>query len=138
MRREVAYTFQIQQIQIESGSKRCRALWSFQASCKLPTLIIFNDETNEIELAKQSSQLSLSSSCIAALLNIRDSLGIQNTWTRHQLRYITQKGNALCTLTPNANTAEKLVSSFGDRDDVNYLYVTFKPCDGLLLLTGKC
>ena len=135
MPREVADTLQKQ---IESDSKQCRALWSFQASSRQPTLNTFNDEKNEIELAKQSSQLSLSSSCIAALLNIRDSLGIQNTWTRHQLRYITQKGNDLCTLTPNANTAEKLVSSFFERDDVSYLYVTFKPCDGLLLLTGKC
>ena len=27
---------------------------------------------------------------------------------------------------------------FSDRDDVNYLYTTLKPCDGSLFLAGKC
>ena len=90
----------------------------------------------EKELVKQCSQLSLTSSSIDALLNIRNYLGINNTWTTEQLRYITKEGNVMCTLMAHSNTAEKLVSLFGERTDVKYLHVTFKPCNRLLLITG--
>ena len=42
---------------------------------------------DEILLAKQCSQLNMTSSNMASLVNIRDVLGIENNWTRHQIYY---------------------------------------------------
>ena len=41
----------------------------------------------EITLAKQCSQLNMTSSNMASLVNIRNVLGVENNWTRHQLYY---------------------------------------------------
>ena len=40
---------------------------------------------DEIELARQCSQLHLSNSTMASLISIRNALGIDNTWNRHQI-----------------------------------------------------
>ena len=37
----------------------------------------------------------------------------------------------------DASSAENLINSFSTREDVNYLYVTFDPTEGMVLLTGK-
>jgi hypothetical protein len=44
---------------------------------------------------------------------------------------------ALSSLGKNASTAEKLIAAFDKRDDVNYLYVTYHPVDGLLVMSSS-
>ena len=92
---------------------------------------------NEIELAKQCSQLNLTNSTTASLVSIQNALGVGNTWTRHQIYYKSKIDNGMHNLTKHASSAEKLIQSFDNRNDVNYLYLTFKPSEGLMLMTGK-
>ena len=40
-------------------------------------------------------------------------------------------------LTPNSSSADKLIHSFKQRNDVNYLYVTYRPDEGMLMMTQK-
>ena len=76
----------------------------------------------ELDLAKKCSQICLTSSITAELLNIRNYLGINNSWTRHQIYYKTNK----CTQLENdASSAENLIATFKNRTDTNYLYITY-------------
>ena len=40
-------------------------------------------------------------------------------------------------LPPNSSSADKLIYSFKQRNDVNYLYVTYRPDEGMLMMTQK-
>ena len=40
-------------------------------------------------------------------------------------------------MTPNASSAERILETFENRCDVDYMYVTFHPKDGLLMLKGN-
>ena len=91
----------------------------------------------ELELAKQCSQVCFSASSTAALLNIRSKLGLKMIWSDEQIRYLNKKKKQdKWHLTEDATTAESLISSFSSRDDVNYLYVTYHPDEGMVMLTG--
>ena len=88
----------------------------------------------EIALAKNCAQIHMNCTMTSELLSVRNYLGLNNQWSRHQIYYME---NRMKTLTSNSSSAESLVNSIGDRTDVNYLYITFKPSEGLMILTGK-
>lgn len=91
----------------------------------------------ERALARQCAQLCFTSNSVSSLLAIRDELGANITWSASQLWYMTKKDREIAlNLSADANTAERLVETFSQRDDVNYLYVTFHPNDGMLLFTS--
>ena len=85
----------------------------------------------------------MTNSNIAALLDIKSVLGIENHWTRHQIYYQNRISDKLKELNSNASSAskvlsaEKLIGMFEDRADTNFMYLTFKPTEGLLMMTGK-
>ena len=97
---------------------------------------------DEIELARQCSQLNMTNSNMASLINIRDVLNVNNNWTRHQIYYNNRKDelnklNSSVSTYSKASSAEKLISMFHERSDTNFLYLTFEPTEGLMLMTGK-
>ena len=79
----------------------------------------------------------MTASTMASLISIRNALGIENVWTRHQITYKQKLMDGLNNCKPLASSAEKLIEVFENREDVNYLYVTYKPSEGLILMTGK-
>ena len=89
---------------------------------------------SEIALSKDCSQLNISVSATTELLNIRNFLGIDNKWKTSQVYY---KLNKCETLSNDASSAQKLISTFENRNDVNYLYITYEASEGLLLFTGE-
>ena len=91
----------------------------------------------EIVLAKQCSQLNMTSSNMASLVNIRNVLGVENNWTRHQIYYKNKLSQQIKQLNANASSAEKLIVAFEKRSDVIFLYMTFQPTEGLMLMTGE-
>ena len=97
----------------------------------------------ELILAKQCSQLNMTNSNVAALLNIKSVLGIEINWTKHQIYYQDRLSDKLKELNSNASSAtkassaKKLIGMFEERSDTNFLYLTFKPTEGLLMMTGK-
>lgn len=93
--------------------------------------------TNENrELAKQSSQLHFASSHTAALLALRDEFGI--AWDSRQISYLTRKERQQQSfLNESASSAENLIASFDQRDDVSYCMVSYDRLDGLVLLQKK-
>ena len=91
----------------------------------------------EIALAKQCSQLNITCSNMASLVNIRNVLGVENHWTRHQLYYQNRLSQQLKQLNCNASSAEKLIDTFEKRTDTNFMYLTFQPTEGLMLMTGN-
>ena len=91
---------------------------------------------DELELAKQCSQICFTASSTSALLSIRNKLGVNLSWSEHQMRYISNRDReVIYNLNSDATTAENLINSFAARGDVNYLYVTFHPSQGMVLLT---
>ena len=85
------------------------------------------------ELAKQCNQLHLSKSNSAALLSLRDSLGI--TWDKSQLYYLSRREERLKqNLTADKSSADKLIESFDKRDDVSYCLVSYDRANGLIFL----
>ena len=93
----------------------------------------------ERELARQCAQICFPASSTSALLSIRNNLGVNLTWKEEQIRYLTKKDrDVLYNLREDASSAVNLINSFSTRDDVNYLYITFDPTEGMLLLTGEC
>ena len=60
---------------------------------------LFQDK--ELELAKQCNQIFLNASRTANLLNFRDALGIQNQWSRYQIKYIFDRDNVFSGLNSN-------------------------------------
>ena len=98
---------------------------------------------DESTIAKQCSQLNMTYSNIGSLINIRDVLCVNNNWTRHQVFYKTRKDelknlNSTASKDAKASSAEKLISMFEERRDTNFLYLTYEPSEGLMLMTGKC
>ena len=96
----------------------------------------------EIEMAKEGSQLNMTDSNTASLINIRDVLGVNNNWTRHQIFYQNRKHelntlNSTASEYAKASSAEKLICMFQAREDTNFLYLTYEPSEGLMLMTGK-
>ena len=92
----------------------------------------------EYELALNCSQLSFSPSSVSNLLSTRDTQGIGIRWDPGQMRYLDKKYESeIKLLTPNSSSAERILETFENRCDVDYMYVTFHPKDGLLLLKGK-
>ena len=92
---------------------------------------------NELELVSQCSQININYSRTAALLNVRNILGIVNHWTRYQVRYLHDKNNEFSALNNESSSAEQLIEALSSREDCNFLYVTFNPNEGLMFLTGK-
>ena len=78
-------------------------------------------------LAKQCRECGISSASISHLLNNRNESGYNIDWNPAQIFRLTQKEDYMKGLSPNATTAENLVKSFNQRDDVDFLYVTFHP-----------
>ena len=74
---------------------------------------------------------------MASLVSIRGTIGIGNTWNMYQIRYQNKKITNLKDLQPDASSAEKLITTFQKRTDCNYLYVTYKPSEGLVMMTSK-
>ena len=89
------------------------------------------------QLLNECSQIHINNTRIASLINLRNVLGIDNKWTRYQIRYLQDKNNVLSGLTPSSTSAEMLIEALSSRDESNYLYVTFEPTEGLTLMTGK-
>ena len=101
-----------------------------------PSLDLLSDE--ELELAKQCSQICFTASSTSALLSIRNKLGVNLSWSEHQMRYISNRDReVIYNLNSDATTAKNFINSFAARGDVNYLYVTFHPSQGMVLLTGN-
>ena len=92
---------------------------------------------NEEKLAKQCIECGINATSIAHLLNTRNASGLNINWNPSQFYRMSQKEDILKGLDVNATSAENLVSSFERRDDVDFLYVTFHPYDGLMLTSGK-
>ena len=92
---------------------------------------------NELELVSQCSQININCTRTAALLNFRNSLGINNHWTRYQVRYLHDRNNEFSDLNTDSSSAEQLIDTLSSPDDCNFLYVTFSPNEGLMFLTGK-
>ena len=91
----------------------------------------------ELQLAKQCNQLHLSGSTMASLISIQNALGISNTWTRHQISYKAKIIEGIVAENDFNSSAKKLIHMFDSRNDVNYLYILFKPQEGLTLMTSK-
>ncbi|KAG7368905.1 MULE transposase domain containing protein [Nitzschia inconspicua] len=86
----------------------------------------------EKKLARECSQLHLSATASAALLNIRNELGVAHTPA--QLHYMsTQERITELGLALSATNADKLVKSFSNRTDVCWAIMTFDPQAGVLL-----
>ena len=69
-------------------------------------------------------------------MNAPDDIGIH--WDSSQMRYLDKKyEKEVKMLTPNASSAERILETFENRTDVDFMYVTFHPKDGLLLLKGS-
>ena len=100
-------------------------------------------QKDEIILAKQCSQLNMPSSNMSTLINIKNVLGIHNNWTRQQIYYQNQltdrlnKLNSTASSAEKASSAEQLISMFDERLDTNFLYLTYEPTEGLMLMTGN-
>ena len=90
----------------------------------------------EEELARQCIECGINSSTISHLLNRRNESGININWNPAQFYRMKRNKDILEGLNPNATSAENLVNSFSQRTDVDYLYVTFHPNDGLMLVKG--
>ena len=90
--------------------------------------------SSEIELSRNCSQLNISYSSTTELLNLRNFLGFDNKWKTSQVYY---KLNQCGKLNTNASSAQQLISTFDNRNDVNYLYVTYAASEGLILFTGN-
>lgn len=91
------------------------------------------------QLARDCAQLSFNSSSTAALINIREGLGMEKiNWKDSQIDSIRKvEKQDLSELTAEASSADRLISTFEDRDDVNYLYVTYRKDEGMLMMTQK-
>ena len=63
---------------------------------------------------------SFSGSTIALLISIRNTLGIDNTWTRHQISYQAKLIEGIVTTNDHKSSAEKLITMFDNQDNVNY------------------
>ena len=85
----------------------------------------------------QCSETNINPTRAANLINVRDALGINDKWNRYQIRYLINKRNDIGKLSSNSFSAEQLINSLSLRDDTNYLYVTFEPDEGLVLIGGK-
>ena len=98
---------------------------------------------DEITLAKHCSQLNMPSSNTSTLINIKNVLGINNNWTKQQIYYQNKLTDRLNKLNSSASSAEKassaeeLISMFDERLDTNFLYLTYEPTEGLMLMTGN-
>ena len=98
-------------------------------------LSLFQDK--ELELAKQCSQIFLNAYRTANLLNLRDALGIQNQWSRYQIQYIFDRNNVVSGLNSNVSSAAPLIQTLSNRNDTNFLYLTFEPDEDLIFITGE-
>ena len=88
-------------------------------------------------LAQQCIECGINSKSIAHLLTKRNESSHNINWNPTQFTRMRQKRDVLHGLSADATTAENLVKSFENRDDVDFLYVTFHPNDGLMLVKGK-
>jgi hypothetical protein len=58
------------------------------------------------------------------------------SWKDSQIDSLrTVKQQQLIELTAAASSADRLIASFKDRKDVNYLYVTYRKDEGMLMMT---
>ena len=91
----------------------------------------------ELKLISECSQIHINNTRTISLINIRNILGIQNQWTRYQIRYLSEINDMLSGLTSNSLSVELLIEALSGRDDTNYLYMTFEPSERLILMTGE-
>ena len=89
---------------------------------------------NDVELASQCAKGGVSAPSVAHLLTVRNNDNID--WNPSQIRNLLKKKDHVSLLSPNASSADSLVSSLENRNDVNYLYLTYHPLDGLMLVKG--
>ena len=89
------------------------------------------------QLARDCAQLNFTSSVTTALLNLRKGLGMPE-WKDSQIEnFLKVEKEEFSMLTPNSSSADKLIYSFKQRNNVNYLYVTYRPDEGMLMMTQK-
>jgi hypothetical protein len=91
------------------------------------------------QLARECAQLSFNSSSTAALINIRDGLGMEKiNWKDSQIDNLRKvESQEFSDLSAEASSADKLVATFEKRDDVNFLYVTYRKDEGMMMMTQK-
>jgi hypothetical protein len=91
------------------------------------------------QLARECAQLSFNSSSTAALINIRDGLGMEKiNWKDSQIDNLRKvEKQEFTDLSAEASSADKLVETFEKRDDVNFLYVTYRKDEGMMMMTQK-
>jgi hypothetical protein len=91
------------------------------------------------QLARECAQLSFNRSSTAALINIRDGLGMEKiNWKDSQIDNLRKvESQEFSDLSAEASSADKLVATFEKRDDVNFLYVTYRKDEGMMMMTQK-
>ena len=109
--------------------------FEFQPEHLLAQICLMSEEQKQ--LARDCAQLNFSSSITTALLNLRKGLGMPE-WKDSQIEHFLKvEKEEFSMLTPNSSSADKLIYSFKQRNDVNYLYVTYHPDEGMLMMTQK-
>ena len=91
----------------------------------------------ELQLISECRQIHINTTRTTSLIKLRNILGIHYRWTRCQIRYLAEKNNILSGLTSNSSSVELLIEALNGREDTNYLYMTFEPSEGLILMTGE-
>ena len=100
------------------------------------TVSVRNMSAVEKLLASQCAQINFNNAASAALINIRNELGVN--YSAEQMRYLTTKEQAeVGNLSHNASSAEKLVAAFKKQSDVAFLTVCYSPSEGLMLSMSK-
>ena len=91
----------------------------------------------EKQLARDCAQLNFTTSVTTALLNLRKGLGMPE-WKDSQIEnFLKVEKEQFSNLIPNSSSVDKLIYSFKQRGDVNFLYVTYRPDEGMLMMTQK-
>ena len=99
--------------------------FEFQPAHLLVQICLMSEEQKQ--LARDCAQLNFSPSITTALLNLRKGLGMPE-WKDSQIEnFLKVEKEEFNMLTPNSSSADKLIHSFKQRNDVNYLYVTYRP-----------
>ena len=91
----------------------------------------------ESELAKQYSQLNLTDTTVVSCVSIRGTIGTGNAWNRHKIHSENKIISGIQDLESDTSSAEKRIATFNERTDCNYVYLTYEPLEGLVMMTGK-
>jgi len=86
--------------------------------------------TEEQKLGRDCETLGLSVPASTELINVRNENGL--SFDDEQIRYLNKKEQEkVLGLSPDATSADSLIKSFVDRDDVNFMSITFSPAEGM-------